>query len=51
MCVRVKCPTCGKADWRGCGAHVPQVMAGVPEAERCACRAAPKEPQKSGSGR
>ena len=40
MCQMVKCPTCGKADWRGCGAHVEQVLGGVPKAERCKCREA-----------
>ncbi len=40
MCQMVKCPTCGKADWRGCGAHVEQVLGRVPKADRCACRQA-----------
>lgn len=25
----------GKATWSGCGAHVPSVMDGIPEKERC----------------
>ncbi|HYF72431.1 MAG TPA: hypothetical protein VD864_06400 [Nocardioides sp.] len=35
MCRRVTCRRCGKASWSGCGAHVAQVMAGVPTSERC----------------
>ena len=30
MCRRITCRRCGKAGWSGCGAHVSQVMAGVP---------------------
>jgi hypothetical protein len=41
MCMAVTCPTCGKPDWRGCGAHVEQVLGHVPRAERCKCREAP----------
>jgi len=37
MCRAVKCGTCGKTTWAGCGAHVAQVMAGVPEDRRCRC--------------
>lgn len=35
MCRRITCRRCGKAGWSGCGAHVSQVMAGVPKSERC----------------
>ena len=38
MCRRVTCSKCGKPDWRGCGAHVEQVLGDVPKAERCRCR-------------
>ncbi len=38
MCSRVKCRSCGKVSWSGCGAHVDAVMRGVPESERCRCR-------------
>ncbi len=37
MCSRVKCRRCGKATWAGCGAHVNQVLAGVPKDQRCTC--------------
>jgi hypothetical protein len=52
MCQMVKCPTCGKADRRGCGAHVEQVLGHVPKTERCKCRekgasaGGPKPPSK-----
>ena len=38
MCRPVVCPDCNKADWRGCGAHVEQVLGHVPKNERCKCR-------------
>ena len=37
MCSRTTCPTCGKATWTGCGEHVEQALAGVPDSERCQC--------------
>ena len=37
MCVRVQCERCDKATWMGCGRHVEQALAGVPEEGRCAC--------------
>ena len=43
MCYRVECKKCGKVTWSGCGAHVEQVLRGVPEDQRCQCvREAPK---------
>ncbi len=36
MCRRVSCRRCGKVSWSGCGMHVDQVMAGVPQRDRCA---------------
>ncbi len=39
MCSKVTCRTCGKATWSGCGNHVEQALAGVPQAQRCACDA------------
>jgi hypothetical protein len=35
MCRAVSCKTCGKTTWAGCGQHVDQVLAGVPQADRC----------------
>jgi hypothetical protein len=40
MCRRVKCASCGRPTFEGCGAHVEQVLAGVPKNERCRCREA-----------
>ena len=37
MCQRVTCHTCGKPTYRGCGMHVEQVLAGVPQDGRCRC--------------
>lgn len=44
MCRRVECSKCGRPTYAGCGAHVEQVLGGVPPAERCRCR---EEKQKS----
>lgn len=38
MCRRINCSNCGKPDWRGCGAHIEQVLSDVPPQERCQCR-------------
>ncbi len=35
MCRPANCSVCGKTTWAGCGQHVDQVMAGVPQPERC----------------
>ncbi|GAB3602396.1 hypothetical protein [Microbacterium aureliae] len=35
MCQRITCTVCGKATWAGCGQHVEEALAGVPEAARC----------------
>ncbi|KAI5460004.1 cytochrome P450 [Mariannaea sp. PMI_226] len=37
MCYGATCPTCSKASWRGCGSHVPQALAGIPENKWCTC--------------
>lgn len=38
MRMRVKCSKCGKPSWVGCGAHVEEVLAGVPPEQRCKCK-------------
>ncbi|XP_071674820.1 uncharacterized protein [Lolium perenne] len=38
MCYQVKCGTCGKSTWAGCGRHVPSVHRQIPEGQHCACR-------------
>ena len=38
MCQKVKCPKCKKFTWAGCGLHVEQALAGVPQSERCSCQ-------------
>ncbi|GJM96166.1 hypothetical protein PR202_ga12979 [Eleusine coracana subsp. coracana] len=38
MCFQVKCETCGKSTWAGCGRHVASVHAQVPKGQHCACR-------------
>ncbi|WBQ04115.1 hypothetical protein [Kribbella sp. CA-293567] len=35
MCRAVKCKSCGKTTWAGCGQHVAQVKQAVPAAEWC----------------
>ena len=35
MCRPVRCRSCGKTTWAGCGRHVSQVLAGVPASRRC----------------
>ncbi len=42
MCRRVTCNECGKATFAGCGAHVEQVLGGVPEDKRCQGHTAPQ---------
>jgi hypothetical protein len=37
MCSRTTCRSCGLASWSGCGAHVDEVMRGIPDHQRCAC--------------
>jgi hypothetical protein len=44
MCQRVTCRTCGKATYQGCGKHAGQVLAGVPQSQRCGCPPTQKRP-------
>ncbi|PAN45727.1 hypothetical protein PAHAL_9G137700 [Panicum hallii] len=41
MCYQVKCGTCGKSTWAGCGRHVASVHRQIPEGQHCACRGWP----------
>ena len=54
MCKRIDCPRCGKPSFTGCGAHVEQVLAGVPKAQRCRCAeeqaTKPKTEARAGGG-
>lgn len=45
MCRPVKCKTCGKTTWTGCGQHITQVKAGVPAGHWC-----PGHPKRAGTG-
>jgi hypothetical protein len=38
MCSTIRCSTCGKITWTGCGQHVEAALAGVPPRDRCTCR-------------
>jgi hypothetical protein len=46
MCQRATCRDCGKVTYSGCGEHVDEVFAGVPDDRRCTCERRP-----SGLGR
>lgn len=35
MCRPVRCGTCGKTTWAGCGQHIDSVKAGVPADRWC----------------
>ena len=37
MCQKVRCRSCGKTTWAGCGRHKDSVLADVPQNERCQC--------------
>ena len=41
MCYPVRCSSCGKTGWAGCGQHVDAVMASVPASQQCTC---PRDP-------
>lgn len=38
MCSPATCRQCGKVTWSGCGNHVAEVMAHVPQDRQCKCR-------------
>ncbi|MEO5854306.1 MAG: hypothetical protein ABIQ15_17505 [Nocardioides sp.] len=35
MCRAVRCRTCGKATWAGCGDHIEEALAGISTDDRC----------------
>jgi len=37
MCSQAICASCGKVTWEGCGQHVEEALAGVPESNLCTC--------------
>ena len=38
MCSPIRCTTCGKVTWTGCGLHVEEALADVEPSARCTCR-------------
>jgi len=48
MCHPAPCRTCGRTTWRGCGRHVAQVKARVPDTDWC--EGHPDEPRRGLSG-
>ncbi|QLY28574.1 hypothetical protein [Nocardia huaxiensis] len=45
MCSPVRCKSCGKTTWSGCGQHIAQVRANVPADRWC-----PGHPETEGKG-
>eukprot|EP00823_Brevimastigomonas_motovehiculus_P003022 TRINITY_DN1816_c0_g3_i2.p1 TRINITY_DN1816_c0_g3~~TRINITY_DN1816_c0_g3_i2.p1 ORF type:complete len:201 (+),score=106.70 TRINITY_DN1816_c0_g3_i2:113-715(+) len=43
MCFKVKCKTCQKWTWGGCGNHIEQALSGVKKEDRCTCKEEKKE--------
>ena len=50
MCSRSTCSKCSKPTWAGCGRHIESALAGVPEADRCHCKAATQAEQDAAGG-
>ncbi len=38
VCSPAPCNQCGKVTWTGCGDHIEEALAHVPESQRCTCR-------------
>ncbi|KAI0833545.1 hypothetical protein BC628DRAFT_1344196 [Trametes gibbosa] len=36
-CFLIKCDSCGKTTWKGCGLHAEAVMKPVKEEDKCTC--------------
>lgn len=43
MCRAVRCKTCGKTTWAGCGHHIAHVKSGVPAGQWCPGQHSPPE--------
>ena len=43
MCQSVKCNTCSKTSWTGCGQHLTGIFKSIPEDKRCFCGYSPEE--------
>lgn len=41
MCYEVKCSSCSKSSWAGCGQHVPSVYQKIAEGQHCMCKTWP----------
>ena len=50
MCRAIVCKACQKPSYAGCGMHIEQVLAHVPVADRCTCRAERAASGKAGFG-
>ncbi len=37
MCSAVKCRSCGKWTWEGCGEHIAEALAGISKEQICSC--------------
>ncbi len=37
MCHPIQCGRCRKITWAGCGQHIDEALAGVPQEQRCSC--------------
>ncbi len=48
MCRPTRCKRCGKTTWTGCGAHVENVRARVPEADWCPGHPEKTQPERRG---
>ncbi|MDR1999229.1 MAG: hypothetical protein LBQ06_04720 [Frankiaceae bacterium] len=48
MCRAVRCKTCGKTTWAGCGQHIETVKASVPAGQWCPGHEKPAGAARSG---
>lgn len=42
MCRPIRCKSCGKSTWAGCGAHLAQVRAAIPPDQWCPGHESPR---------